>query len=215
MEKFKDIVLNVDVSTSQRDCIPTRQEFRSYDQKSARIIINITKNKLKIPADSIKAVRFFMSSSDQYGRIIDGMLYKKDIEQVVDGQAILVLPDEYLCYSGRAVIHIYIVFVDGPTNDAGQAFLIDFKRSAIDSSSVGNIVPTYIQNFDDILNDVQSAANEKMEEINSLGVDLGEFVKDYLAESPDIATKEYVDIKTDVSDRLLLAWLFLEAEGET
>lgn len=214
MGKYKDIVLDVDVNSSKRDCIPTRQEFRSYDQKSARIIINITKNKKSIPMDSIKAVRFFMASSDRYGCVVDGMLYKTDIEQVIDGKAILVLPDEYLHYSGRAVIHIYIVFVDGPTNDAGQAFLIDFKRSAIDSSNVENTVPKYIKNFDDILSEVQYVADEKMAEINSLGIDIGDLVKDYLAESPDIATKDYVDTKADVSDNVLMAWLLLESEGE-
>lgn len=214
MDEFKDIVLNVDVNTTERDCILTGQEFRSYDQRSARIIINISKNNNPIPTDRIKTIRFFMASSDGYGRVIEGMQYQTNIDYVVDGRATVVLPDEYLRYSGRAVVHVYVIFEGGPTNDAGQSFLINFKKSAIDQSEAGNVAPNYFQNFDDILSEVQYVANEKMEEINALGIDIGELVKDYLTESPDIATKDYVNAKADVSDNVLMAWLFLESEGE-
>lgn len=214
MEEFKDIVLNVDVNTSKRDCKPTGQEFCSYDKQSARIVVNITKDGGPIKADSIKAIRLFMSSSDEYGRIIKGMQYQTIIEQITNGQAAHILPDEYLKYVGRAVIHVYVIFENGPTNDAGQSFLINFKKSAIDDSEAENIVPNYFKSLDDILTEVQYVADEKIDEINSLGIDLGEFVKDYLAESPDIATKDYVDTKADVSDNVLMAWLFLESEGE-
>jgi hypothetical protein len=214
MEEYKDIVLDVDVNTSKRDCKPTGQEFCSYDQQSARIVVNITKGGEPIQADSIKAIRLFMASSDGYGRIIAGMQYQTVIEKVTNGQVVHILPDEYLKYVGRAVIHVYVIFDNGPTNDAGQSFLINFKKSAIDDSEAGNIVPNYFKSFDDILTEVQYAADEKIEEISSLGIDIGEFVKDYLAESPDIATKDYVNAKADVSDNVLMAWLFLEAEGE-
>lgn len=214
MEKYKDIVLNVDVNSKTRDCVLTGQEFCSYDKQSARIVVNITKNSEPIQADSIKAIRLFMASSDGYGRIIAGMQYQTVIEQITNGQAIHVLPDEYLKYVGRAVIHVYVLFDNGPTNDAGQSFLINFKKSAIDDSEAENIVPDYFKSFDDILTEVQYVADVKKEEINSLGIDIGEFVKDYLAESPDIATKDYVNAKADVSDNVLMAWLFLESEGE-
>lgn len=214
MEKYKDIVLNVDVNSKTRDCVLTGQEFCSYDKQAARIVVNTTKNGEPIQADSIKAIRLFMASSDRYGRIIAGMQYQTVIDQITNGQAIHVLPDEYLKYAGRAVIHVYVIFDNGPTNDAGQSFLINFKKSAIDDSEAENIVPNYFKSFDDILTEVQYVADEKIEEINSLGIDIGEFVKDYLAESPDIATKDYVNAKADVSDNVLMAWLFLESEGE-
>lgn len=214
MEEFKDIVLDVDVNTSKRDCKPTGQEFCSYDQQSARIVVNITKNGEPIQAASIKAIHLFMASSDGYGRIIKGMQYQTVIEEISNGQAVHILPDQYLKYAGRAVIHVYVIFDNGPTNDAGQSFLINFKKSAIDDSEAGNIVPNYFKSFDDILTEVQYVADKKMEEINDLGLDIGEYVKDYLAESPDIATKDYVNAKADVSDNVLMAWLFLEAEGE-
>lgn len=214
MEEYKDIVLDVDVNAAKRDCVLTGKEFCSYDQQSARIVINISKNGQPIQIDNIKCIRFFLASSDGYGRIIKGMQYQTNVNHVVDGRATVVLPDEYLSYSGRAVVHIYIIFKDGPTNDAGQSFLINFKKSAIDQSEAGNVAPNYFQNFDDILSEVQYVANEKIEEINSMGIDIGEYVKDYLAESPDIATKDYVNAKADISDNVLMAWLFLESEGE-
>lgn len=214
MDEFKNIVLNLDVNTSEKDCILTGQEFCSYDQQAARIIINMSKNKEPIKADSIKSICFFMASADRYGRIIDGMKYQTDIEEVINGQAVHVIPDEYLNYSGPVVIHVYIEFLKGPKNDAGQSFLINFKKSAIDSTNTENVVPNYFKKFDDIVSEVQYVADEKMAEINSMGIDIGEYVKDYLAESPDIATKDYVNAKVDVSDNVLMAWLFLEAEGE-
>lgn len=214
MDEFKDIILNVDVNTSERDCIRTGQEFYSHDQQSARIVINITKSSEQIEADSIKAICLFMASADRYGRIVEGMQYQTEIEITADGKVMHVIPDEYLNYEGPAVIHIYIEFSSGPTNDAGQAFLINFKRSAIDLAQTENVIPNYFKKFEDVLSEVQYIADEKMKEIDALGIDIGDFVKDYLEESPDIATKDYVNAKADVSDNVLMAWLFLESEGE-
>ena len=212
MEVFKDIVLNVDVNTKQRECEQTNQEFWSYDQGAARIIINLTKNHQPIETSSVKKVRLFMASSDRYGRIVKGMQYQTDIELISGGQAVHVLPFENLYFSGRVVIYVYIMFADGPKNDSGQSFLIDFRRSAIDGSEAVNVMPLYFQSFDDILSIVQIAADKKMEELNKLGVDVEGLVNDYLAKYGDIATKEYVDQNAKVTDALLASWLRLESE---
>lgn len=214
MNFYKDIILDVDVNTCKRDCIQTGQEFCSYDKKAARLVIKLTKDCKPILAEHIKAIRLFIASSDAYGRVKDGFRLQEDINQFENGQACFVIPQEYLSYSGSVVVHIYVVFNDEVKNDAGQAFIIRFRRSAIDDSHGGNVIPNYLASFDDILENVKSVADEKMAAIESLGIDIGDYVKDYLSESPDIATKDYVNAKADVSDNVLMAWLFLESEGE-
>lgn len=204
----KDIVLNVDINTQDQLNFDTKQVWRSYDHDAAHLVLNLTKNGEKLSVETVQTVRVLITSLNPYGGVSKELAYQIDLPIDADSTASHTLPLNVIQYVGRIGVHVYVLFNDGSSNDAGQAFVIELRRSAIDKTAeyVGQY---YCTSFEQMLADVKAKADSVSDEINhaidwigqaqeNLETIAQDAVKDYVA-------SEVAELDSTKADKTALA----------
>jgi len=159
MNITKQHELTINISPLSRTNIITNTTFFSMDVKTGKKIINFTRGDDALNLSNATVMLGFDFVESGVTSIIDSTDGSVVIESASRGICSVILPNYIYNYSGRVLIHVYIMFEDGRSLDAG-VIVTEFEESWLDSELV-EMENFYVKRFEDLANELQA----KMEEI--------------------------------------------------
>lgn len=153
----------------------TGYTFYSYDKNSAALYFEFNDQNGQ-PTDLKKAtVRLVMILNDD-DRKNASVTTKAEIISGLQGTAKYDIPESLLSYEGKVTGYVYLEFEDGSHADEGQ-FTFNIKRSMI-----SNVLPKagdkYVQDFEDVKERVEQAADDTIKAANQAQGDIQTSVSD-------------------------------------
>ena len=139
MYKLHEITINI--NPQSRTNIITNTTFFSMDVKTGKKVINFTLDNEPLDLSNATVKLGFEFVNNEFSKII----YSQDgtvvIEDALAGQCSVILPNHLYDYSGRVDIHVYIIFDDGRSLDAG-VIVTEFEESWFDGEMKKSAVGT-------------------------------------------------------------------------
>lgn len=205
---YKQHELTIDVSPHARRNIITNTTFFSMDVATGKKRINFIQGDRRLNLTDATVMLGFEFVDAGTSKIIDSKDGSVVIENASRGQCSVILPNHLYQYSGKVLIHAYIMLEDGRSFDAG-VIVTEFEESWLDGE-LKEMADFYVKRFEDLAHEIrikaekiQTGLEEKLEktriEIEAFKLKKKELVKTFVT-----------DVKTGVKEEMLAHRVELE-----
>ena len=150
--------LTIDISPQSRSNITTNTTFFSMDVNTGKKIINFTHENSPVDLTNATVLLGFEFVSVGTSKIIDSVDGSVVIEDAVNGQCSVMLPNHFYQYEGQVLVHVYIKYPDGRSLDAG-IIVTEFSESWLDSE-LDEMADFYVRRFENLATEIKGRALE-------------------------------------------------------
>lgn len=156
-KEYKQHELTIDIGASSRTNIMTNTTFFTMDIKTGKKVINFTLNGERLDLTDATVMLGFEFVDEETTKIMDSKDGSIVIERPRRGECRVVLPNHLYQYSGPVLVHVYIMFDDGRSFDAG-IIVTEFKESWLDSE-LEEMTEFYVKRFEDLAEEIRQRAD--------------------------------------------------------
>ena len=198
-QEHKQHELTIDMSASRRRNIVTDTNFFTMDLGTGKKVIrftldgkpfDLTDKQVLLGFEFVEAnVRKVFETSDLGSPVV--------IENTRLGRINVNLPNDVIQYSGEVLIHVYILFEDGRSLDAG-IIVTEFKESWLDGE-LAEMSDFYVNRFEILANDLEERVNESRRRVEELQNELSR-VAENISDNDFATSSELSEHVSDVSN---------------
>ena len=154
---FKSHELTINISPQTRSNIVTNTTFFSMDVNTGKKIINFTHENSPVDLTDATVLLGFEFVGAGTSKIIDSEDGSVVIEDAVNGQCSVNLPNHLYQYEGQVLVHVYLQYTDGRSLDCG-VIVTEFSESWLDSD-LEKMAEFYVRRFENMADEIKSHAN--------------------------------------------------------
>ena len=155
---LKSHELTINISAQSRTNITTNTTFFSMDVNTGKKIINFTHENNSVDLTDATVLLGFEFAGAGTSKIIDSVDGSVVIEDAVNGQCSVMLPNHFYQYEGQVLVHVYIKYHDGRSFDAG-IIVTEFSESWLDSE-LDEMADFYVRRFENLAMEIKERALE-------------------------------------------------------
>jgi len=168
--------LTINISPQSRTNLITNTTFFSMDVKTGKKVINFTHNSAPLDLTNTTVLLGFEFVGSGTSKIIDSKDGSLMITNPEIGQCEVMLPNHFYAYTGQVLIHVYIMFEDGRSLDAG-VIVTEFEESWLDQE-LDEMTDFYVRRFEDLAQEIRARVEVIRQELE----------------------REFDDVRTEIAD---------------